>query len=52
MFGHYWRSGTPQLTEAPNAACTDYSAVKGGHLVAYRWSGEQQLDPSRFAWAE
>ena len=50
LFGHYWRSGSPEHVEAPNAACTDYSAVKGGHLVAYRWSGEQVLDPARFAW--
>ena len=50
LFGHYWRRGTPNATEAPNAACTDYSAVKGGHLVAYRWSGEQKLDAERFVW--
>lgn len=51
LFGHYWRSGTPVATESPNAACTDYSAVNGGHLVAYRWSGEQKLDAANFAWA-
>lgn len=50
LFGHYWRQGTPEKPESPNTACTDYSAVKGGHLVAYRWHGEQKLDPDRFDW--
>ena len=25
------------------AACVDFSAVRGGPLVAYRWSGETEL---------
>ncbi len=43
MFGHYWRQWhTIDLTD--RTACLDYSAVKGGPLVAYRWSGEAILD--------
>ena len=42
LFGHYWRTG--RLTnEGPKAACVDYSAGKGGPLVAYRWDGESDL---------
>jgi hypothetical protein len=43
FFGHYWRQWhTIDLTD--RTACLDYSAVKGGPLVAYRWSGETTLD--------
>lgn len=45
LFGHYWRQW-PRLDLAPNAGCIDYSAVKGGPLVAYRWSGESNLSTS------
>ncbi len=45
--GHYWFTGTPQpLTE--NIACLDYSVALGGHLVCYRWDGEQILRQSKF----
>jgi diadenosine tetraphosphatase ApaH/serine/threonine PP2A family protein phosphatase len=45
--GHYWFTGTPQpLTE--NVACLDYSVALGGHLVCYRWDGEQVLQQSKF----
>jgi hypothetical protein len=47
VVGHYWRRGAPELL-APNVACVDYSAVKGGPLVAYRWSGEKQLTKANF----
>ena len=47
FFGHYWRTGMPAL-ESNNAVCLDYSAGSGGKLVAYRYRGERQLDPSRF----
>lgn len=49
FFGHYWRSGRPSLL-TPNIACLDYSAVKGGHLVAYRYDGEQTLSADRLVW--
>lgn len=45
--GHYWRNGAPALLDA-RVACVDYSAGKGGPLVAYRWDGESVLDPRRF----
>lgn len=32
----------------PNLACVDYSAVYGGRLCAYRWSGELTLLPKNF----
>jgi len=47
FFGHYWMTGSPsQLSE--NVACLDYSAGKGGDLVAYRWDGETKLNNSKF----
>ena len=42
IHGHYWRTGTPAIL-TPTVACVDYSAGKGGDLVAYRWSGESVL---------
>ncbi len=45
--GHYWLQGTPAL-QAEKIACVDYSAGKGGPLVAYRWDGETTLDVSHF----
>lgn len=47
--GHYWLKGHPEPI-APNIACLDYSAVKFGRLVAYRFDGEAQLDPEKFVW--
>lgn len=49
FIGHYWCEGIPALP-APNIACLDYSAVKFGRLVAYRWNGERRLDANRFVW--
>jgi hypothetical protein len=49
--GHYWCQGVPALPRA-NIACLDYSAVKYGRLVAYRWEGEQRLDANRFVWVD
>ncbi|MFC3283112.1 metallophosphoesterase [Litchfieldella rifensis] len=49
FIGHYWCEGIPALP-APNIACLDYSAVKFGRLVAYRWSGESRLDANHFVW--
>lgn len=42
FFGHYWMRGEPILT-GPRYACLDFSVAQGGHLVAYRWSGETEL---------
>jgi hypothetical protein len=47
FFGHYWMQGEPAV-QADRMACVDYSAGKGGPLVAYRWSGEQVLDSRNF----
>jgi hypothetical protein len=49
FIGHYWLQGTPEVLR-PNVACLDYSAVKYGKLVAYRFDGEKQLDNRNFAW--
>jgi hypothetical protein len=47
FFGHYWLTGAPRVL-APHAACLDYSAGKGGALVAYRWDGESHLTDAHF----
>lgn len=47
--GHYWCKGVPALPRH-NIACLDYSAVKYGRLVAYRWDGEERLDANSFVW--
>jgi hypothetical protein len=47
IFGHHWFKGTPTII-GPTTACVDYSAVKGGQLVAYRWDGEPSLDSDNF----
>lgn len=48
LFGHYWRRWPDfrldTVDMAARAACIDFSAVAGGPLVAYRWSGEDALD--------
>ena len=45
LFGHYWLTGAPELL-APNAACLDHSAGKGGPLVTYLMEPDA-LDPAR-----
>ena len=47
FLGHYWRTGLPELL-TPYIACVDYSAGKGGPLVAYQWRGEERLDAANF----
>lgn len=42
LYGHYWRRGVPTV-DGPTSACLDWSVVRGGPLVAYRWSGESEL---------
>lgn len=42
FFGHYWRTGTPRV-DGPRTACVDFSAIRGGPLVAYRFDGEATL---------
>lgn len=47
--GHYWLQGKPRPIQR-NLACLDYSAVKYGRLVAYRFDGEEQLSAEKFVW--
>ncbi|MDZ7910823.1 MAG: hypothetical protein U5O16_03165 [Rhodococcus sp. (in: high G+C Gram-positive bacteria)] len=49
FFGHYWLHGRPRIQTA-NVACLDYSAVKYGRLVAYRFDGESKLSKDKFEW--
>lgn len=42
LFGHHWFDGPVKL-ETPKVACLDWSAARGGPLVAYRWDGETDL---------
>jgi hypothetical protein len=45
FYGHYWRSWEPAHTEdwTRYTACVDFSAVKSGRLVAYRFNGEPTI---------
>lgn len=47
FFGHYWLTGRPSPRSARHV-CVDYSAGKGGPLVAYRWEGEDELVAEHF----
>lgn len=50
FYGHYWRNGTPQHLHdwTDYTACVDFSAVNGGNLTAYRWSGETQIQRKHY----
>jgi len=49
FFGHYSlpRNSLPRPL-ATNVVCLDYSVWKGGPLVAYRWTGEQEPSSDKF----
>jgi hypothetical protein len=49
FFGHYWLTGTVQLSTS-NACCLDYSVARGGELVAYRYEGEKELREESLIW--
>ncbi|MFT7490552.1 MAG: hypothetical protein ACI80S_000133 [Pseudohongiellaceae bacterium] len=52
FFGHYWLQGKP-MPVRPNICCLDYSAVKYGRLVAYRYDKADKgkaLDSDNFVW--
>lgn len=51
VHGHYWLTGDIRST-GPTTACVDYSAGRGGKLVAYRWSGESEFDDANFVASE
>jgi len=47
--GHYWLPDRlDRAPRAPDVAILDYRVAEGGCLTAYRWDGEQVLEPSRF----
>ena len=50
FYGHYWRQNDPEFREdwTGKTACVDFSAVKGGTMVAYRWEGEATIDPTHY----
>ncbi len=50
FYGHYWRQQPPKHRHDWTAytACVDFSAVRGGALTAYRWSGEKQIRPDHY----
>ena len=45
FYGHYWRDWEPAHRDewTTYTACVDFSAFRGGTLVAYRWSGEPEI---------
>jgi calcineurin-like phosphoesterase family protein len=47
FIGHYWCEGKPAPITR-NIACLDYSAVKFGKLVAYRYDFESELRSDKF----
>lgn len=47
FLGHYWMTGRPEPLDT-RIACVDYSAGKGGPLVAYCWRGEDELSAASF----
>lgn len=46
--GHYWMQGEQPRRLTPNVACLDWSAARGGPLVAYRFDGEPEIDEAKF----
>lgn len=49
-YGHHWREWAPKehIDWTDRTACVDFSAAKGGPLVAYQWRGESMIDPTHF----
>ncbi|HQE15677.1 MAG: metallophosphatase [Mycobacterium sp.] len=45
FYGHYWRQEPPVHLDdwTEYTACVDFSAGKGGTLVAYRWDGQATI---------
>jgi hypothetical protein len=46
--GHYGLRRESAGLLATNVACVDWGVAHGGTLCAYRWDGEQHLQPSKF----
>ena len=51
LFGHYWFTNNDVRPSTPNRACVDFSAVRGGDVVAYRWDGKPILRAENFVHA-
>ena len=49
FFGHYWLKGEPSLYRN-NVCCLDYSVAKQGHLLAYRFDCEMDLDERKMVY--
>lgn len=47
--GHYWLQGDPAPL-SNKVACVDYSVAKGGKMTAYRYNGENVINPESFIW--
>jgi len=52
VYGHHWRQWAPDEHDdwTQRTVCVDFSAVRGGPLVAYRWRGEVEIDRSHYEW--
>ena len=50
FYGHHWRKWEPSQIDdwTLTTACVDFSAVKGGPMAAYQWSGETEIDPTHY----
>ena len=50
FYGHYWRKWAPKHGQdwTANSVCVDFSAVKKGPLVAYRWSSGEEISPDHY----
>lgn len=50
IYGHYWRQGPPTHRHdwTDFTACVDFSAVNGGAMTAYRWTGETRIQPGNY----
>jgi hypothetical protein len=50
FYGHYWRRGLPRrgVDFTERTACVDFSAIKTGALVAYRWNGESEIQEDHY----
>ena len=48
FFGHYAVMDSKPLPVTRKLACLDYGSGKGGFLCAYRWDGEEEIEPAKF----
>jgi hypothetical protein len=51
LFGHYWFTDNDVRPSTPNRAGVDFSAVRGGDVVAYRWDGKPILRAENYVHA-